>query len=54
MLELNVLFSLNEIKKLQSELKRLKYKRMEKEESITDINNLNSVLHKIQYNQKKY
>ncbi|MDY4737757.1 hypothetical protein [Terrisporobacter sp.] len=51
---MNVLFSPHELKKLKSELRRLKYKRIEKEESITDINNLNSVLYKIQYNHKKY
>ena len=52
MLELNVLFSPYELKKLKSELKKLKYKRIEKEESITDINNLNSVLYKIQHTKK--
>lgn len=51
---INVLFSPSELKKLKAELRKQKYKRIEKEESITDINNLNSVLYKIQYNQKKY
>lgn len=49
---INVLFSPNEIKKLKAELRRLKYKRIEKEESINDINNLNSVLYKIQHTKK--
>lgn len=51
---INVLFSPNELKKLKAELRKQKQKCIQKGESVDSLNNMCSVLNKIQYNNRKY
>ena len=51
---INVLFSPNELKKLKSELRKQKQKCIQRDENIEALNNMCSVLNKIQHNNRKY
>ena len=48
---INVLFSPSELKKLKAELRKQKQKYIQKDENVDALNNMCSVLNKLQHNK---